>query len=186
MIGIRVVHEFGPLAQALCGVTGPLTRKINDRRANHRPHVQVHGCFRNDLREEILVTETGAPGQQHFGDRQPGTVAHHLGADPALLDRPHTFAKPAFKRHIVRDTSEQRHRGMRVGIHKARDEYVIGPLYQYAGSIPLPRFGCRQQVDDFAVVDSNRVLGQDEIVWRHRYTPAGHDKSVAMLHYSAC
>jgi hypothetical protein len=64
---------------------------------------------------------------------------------------------------------------MRVRVHQARQQQVIRALHQYAGAISLPRLRRRQQIDDFAVVNDDRVIAQDEIVRRNRYAPAGND-----------
>jgi hypothetical protein len=103
VIGIRVVHQLRAFAKALGSTIGPGSREVNDRSAHHRAHMHVHGGFCDDLREEILVAETGASGLEHFRDRKPRSVAHQLGAHPAVFDRPDAFLEPAFQGQVVRD-----------------------------------------------------------------------------------
>ena len=71
----QVVDEVGAFLQVLRGVAGPDGREIHHRRGYDSTYRQVGGRLSNDLREEILVAETGDAGREHLG-HQP---AHRRG-----------------------------------------------------------------------------------------------------------
>ncbi len=92
----------------------------------------ISGSISDDLRKEVLIAEAGHSGRKHLGDGKLSAVAHHLGTDPALFDRPYPVAQPRFERHILSKAAEKRHRGMRMCIHEARNQNVPVPLDQHA------------------------------------------------------
>ena len=178
----RIVHQVCSLAQTFLGAVGPGRRKTHDRRPDHRTHVQIDSRPCNELGEEILVAETGDACRQHLGDREFRPVPNHFRADPALLRGPDTVLQPCLERQIVRETPEQRHRGVRVRVDQARNQRMMRALDDHTGLIRFAGINIGHDVDDAAIDDDDGVLQQYRSVRLHRYAPAWHDQSVAMSH----
>ncbi len=73
---------------------------------------------------------------------------------------------------------------MRMCVDEAGQQYVIRAIDNSAGLVTLARLAHRQDIDDFAVINSDGMVAQYVVGRLDRHTPAGQDESVAILHQS--
>jgi hypothetical protein len=59
---------------------------------------------------------------------------------------------------------------------------VLRSLDDETRAEPVFDFGCGQHIDDLAVTDRDRMVGQDDAMRLDRYDPAGQDNGIALLH----
>ena len=176
------MQQVGRLAEVLAGIPGPGRLELDDGRTDIGAHAGIFGRLGDDVGEEILVAEAGDAGLQHLGDRELGAVPNHLGADPALLDRPHPVTKPGSERQVVCVAAQQRHRGMGMGVDQARNHHVTGALDDHARLVTAARLVGRQHGRDPAVDDRDGMALEDCSRRLDRHDPGGRDEAVAVLH----
>ena len=82
--------------------------------------------------------------------------------------------EPAVEIDVVGDPAEQRHRGVAMRVDEPWQHDVPRQVHSRRGDIAFHRFGCRQHVDDPALVDQQAVL-RERVRRPHRQKPAGVD-----------
>ena len=156
--GIGGEEKAGVPLEARPGAVGPGRRNIHNRRPDHRTHMQIDSCLGNNLREEILVAETGNACRQHLGDGEFRPVPYHFRTDPAFLCRPDAVLQPRLERQIVRQAPEQSHCCVRVRIDQTRDRRMVRALDDDARLIRFAGITGGHDADDAAIDNDDRVV----------------------------
>jgi hypothetical protein len=128
--------------------------------------------------EAARVGKAGDARAQHFGDGELGAVAHELGVRRPPLLRPAGAAQPPRERQVVGAAAAQHQRGVRMGVHEARQQDVMRPLDGLAWVEATLRLvgGCHR--DDSSGADRHGVVLEDAAVRFDRNHPAGADERV--------
>ena len=170
----RVVAEPREIAlgepERVGGRLGVGHGEADDGLAQHAAHSGLLGHFRHHVLEVVHVGEGGGPAQQHFEATQARAPAHELRRDVLGFRREDVLFEPVLEPHVVRDSPEQRHGGVRVGVDQARRQDGVRTVQALLGLEALVDFGLRADAHDAVAANGHgavlnhaalRVFGDD-------------------------
>jgi hypothetical protein len=146
------------LRQVGVGIGRIRRRKIEHRHADQRAHAGGLERLRGGVRIKIHVRRGCDTARKHLRGRVERPVVNEFGRYVQSFARPNLCGEPSLQRDIVSDAAKERHRGVRVRVHEARDQHVRRQRHARARSKGISGLRRRQNGDNAAAVDDQRVI----------------------------
>ena len=126
---LPVFDELAAQGQALLVAGCIWRRKLQDRLAQDRTHPHLGRHPGDFFLEVVHIIEGGHAAEQHFGAGQARPHITEVRSHEFALDRHHVTQQPHIQAQIIRQTAQEGHGRVCVGIDQARDDQPIRAVH---------------------------------------------------------
>ena len=175
-LALELVMDAKALVEIFIAGLRPRGRELDDRQADHRAEAQPPVGGRLNIREKVTFVAAGGAAAQHLRYRKLDAIAHELRPHEFSFSRPNVLVQPAHQWQVVGQTTHQGHRVVRVRVHEAGDQHMLGQLDALVRRETRLCLGDRKHGDDAAVIDRNGMVFEHDSVRLYRNEPACFDE----------